>query len=358
MAPLVSVVMPVCNAERYVRDAASSILSQTHSDFEFIVIDDGSADRTTQILKGYADRRLVLIERPHRGVVVSLNEGIALARGQYVAIMHGDDIAFPTRLEKQSAFLAGHPTIGILGTAGLLIDADSIGHGVHAPPRDDLQIRWLSLLTNPMIHPTVMLRRSVLCENRLAYREGFLAVEDYDLFTRVLAYTRAANLHEPLLRYRLHDQSATSEHREAQLRSQDMVALRTIQDRAPGLSVTLQQVGQLRSLFVQNMLVSAEARGRLTLCELYLDMLSAFASRRPTEPGLGTLRRQEAARVGSVALRCLMRPGGPHLARRLMALNPLLPVSMLADQAVVSGRAIKRKMKMDLRVVPDVTSPG
>src|SRR3954468_5693657 len=122
MAPTVSVLLAVYNARRYLRQAIDSILAQTFTDFEFIIIDDGSTDDTLAILREYEKRdgRIRLISRPNKGLTTTLNEGLALARGEFLARMDGDDVALPTRFEKQVTYLRDHPECVLVGSRVLL----------------------------------------------------------------------------------------------------------------------------------------------------------------------------------------------------------------------------------------------
>ncbi|HAS7841575.1 TPA: glycosyltransferase family 2 protein, partial [Vibrio cholerae] len=117
-SPKISVVMSVYNGEKYLGEAIDSILKQTFSDFEFIIINDGSTDKTLEIIKSYMkkDDRIVLVSRENKGLIVSLNEGLDLAKGQYIARMDADDISIKSRFEKQIEFLDSNPDIGVCGT--------------------------------------------------------------------------------------------------------------------------------------------------------------------------------------------------------------------------------------------------
>ena len=325
-SPCVSVVMPVFNGERYLKEAVEGILNQTFGDFEFIIINDGSTDNTRGILESYADARIKLVEQEHQGLIASLNRGLAIAGGEYVARMDSDDIAAPERLEKQVAFLRTHPKIGILGTACRIIDDNGRDLGVRRWPISDLEIRWTGLFSSPFGHPTVILRRDILTKHGLEYDDVFHMVEDYDLWIRALNHTRGANLNEPLLKYRVHGDRVTSKFRDQQLRSHDAVALRALREQLPEFVITPEQVSQFRGLFVggSEFMPGLDVR-RVTLAELYLDMLRAFMSHRHGEPGLERLQRREALRIARLVFRWPLRPGWMRVIRRLIKLEPGLP---------------------------------
>jgi glycosyltransferase involved in cell wall biosynthesis len=208
----VSVLMPVYNAERYVTEAVESILAQTFRDFEFLIIDDGSTDRSLSILKRYAERdpRIYLVSRPNRGLVPTLNELIAMARGEFVARIDADDVALPERFERQIAFLRGHPEVVCVG--GAVLEIDPAGHelaGVHRHPSHDAGIQEDLLRGCTAIwHPTATMRREAVASVG-GYREEMKHCEDLDLWLRLGEIGRLANLEEVVLRYRVHPDSKT-----------------------------------------------------------------------------------------------------------------------------------------------------
>jgi len=327
-SPCVSVVMPVFNGERYLKEAVEGILNQTFGDFEFIIINDGSTDRTSAILKSYTDVRIKVVDQRHQGLVASLNQGLAIARGEYVARMDSDDIAIAHRLERQVAFLRTHRGTGILGTACRIIDANARDLGLRQWPINDLEIRWVSLLSSPFGHPTVMINRDLLSRNGLKYEKDLQGVEDYGLWTRVLNYTCGGNLAEPLMRYRVHEDSVTSKYREVQLKNHDAIVLRSIGEQLPEFAIAPEQVSQLRELFVGGSGPSRDLQAhRATLAATYLDLLDAFVSHHPEEPGLQGLQRQEALKVARLVFRWPLQPGYVRIGRRLMGMHPGLPWS-------------------------------
>lgn len=204
-APRVSVLMPVYNGEPYVKEAVASILNQTFTDYEFIVVDDGSTDETWSILESYAvDPRIRLIQNEiNLGLARSLNRALAMARGEYVARMDADDVSRPNRLATQVAFLDNHRSIGVVGSTVQIVDAGgSLGRVLSRPPTDAL-IRWSLCFQTPLAHPSVLMRKAVL-DRVGGYNDALLANQDRDLWHRLSALTRFANLKVPLLLYRKH----------------------------------------------------------------------------------------------------------------------------------------------------------
>lgn len=209
--PRVSVILPVFNFERFVAEAVDSILGQTFPAFELIVIDDGSTDGSPAILadRAASDSRVRLVSRPNRGLTHTLNEGVSLARANYVAIMNADDIALPARLEKQVTFLDTHPAVAAVGTATRMF-AERGTRKVDAVMMVEPEaLRSLLQSTSPFAHPTVMFRRQAVVDVGL-YRPSLEPAEDYDLWLRLAERFDLANLGVPLLEYRLHAGQSTA----------------------------------------------------------------------------------------------------------------------------------------------------
>jgi len=318
--------MSVFNDAAFVAQAVESILGQTWQDFEFLAIDDGSTDGSGDYLAQMHDPRLRLWRNEKNlGLTRSLKLGIEMAQGQYIVRMDADDIAHTERLARQIAYLDQHPEVGVLGSACRLIDAQGHKQGEYPAPGDDLHIRWTSLLSNPFVHPTVMLRREVLTHNRLNYDEAYRVTQDYDLWTRMLRYTQGANLQRHLLQYRRRH-GMTSLHRPDQLWHHDTVALRTIREQLPDLDITPEQVSDLRALLVggRESRPGLETR-RAALADLYLDMLQAFANRHPGKAEMQNINRHAAAKVIFFCLYPLFPPGTRRILRRLTTLDPAWP---------------------------------
>ena len=198
MAPKVSVVMSVYNEERHVEEAIRSILDQTFKDFEFIVVDDGSTDKTPQILRSFSDPRLKIIRQRNMGLTKALNRGISLAEGEYIARMDADDVSLPERLERQVKFLDENPEVGIVGTAYYEIDAEGRILGRERFPTRDEDLRKVLIRYNPFFHASVMIRRTVF-EKVGLYDESFPYAQDYELWFRVARHFKLANLPEFLM---------------------------------------------------------------------------------------------------------------------------------------------------------------
>lgn len=202
MPPPISIVMSVYNGDQFLREAIDSILNQTITDFEFIVIDDGSTDSSADIVRSYQDERIYFAQQENSGLAAALNKGIDLAKGEYIARMDADDISFPHRLELQYAYLLDHPDILAIGTAAEWIDVDGsyICTIQKATSYEDIKKH---LPDTPFIHPSVMFRRNAF------YRAGRYPSqlrhgEDTILFNKMAKLGQVRNLEEALIAYRIH----------------------------------------------------------------------------------------------------------------------------------------------------------
>lgn len=206
--PLVSVIMSAYNAEKYISQTIQSVLDQTFADFEFLIFNDGSKDRTEDIIRSFNDGRIKLVNQQNIGLTKTLNKALALAQGEYIARMDADDICEPPRLEKQVSFLNSHPEISLCGTWAKMIDADGNYIKNYNVPIKHYDIKKRLLLHCPMIHPSVMFRRKIF-EEIGGYDESFRFAQDYEYWTRILAKYQAANLPEYLINYRVFEQNIT-----------------------------------------------------------------------------------------------------------------------------------------------------
>jgi len=215
--PKVSVLMAAYDAEPYLGESVDSILNQTFTDFEFIIVEDGSTDSSPQILERYAkqDRRIRLVlNRSNLGLTPSLNNGLQLATADYVARQDADDISLPQRLALQVEFLDKHPEVGVLGT--WMTNVDKRGQRViWQTPTSNALIGWSLLFGTSIAHASVMLRRSLL-EGNAPFKPEMLHAEDYDLWARLSEKTQLANLQECLYLRRMHKDRVSVRYHEKQ----------------------------------------------------------------------------------------------------------------------------------------------
>ncbi|MFC0472494.1 glycosyltransferase family 2 protein [Halalkalibacter kiskunsagensis] len=238
--PKISVILPVFNRVNYVSEAIESILNQTYTDFELILLDDGSTDGSTDILYKYKkmDNRIKVIRFPkNRGLVFVLNYGISIASGEYIARMDSDDISLPDRFSKQVSYLENHPEVGLCG-AGIGKVAGTTDKWYL--PFESEEIKCRLLFHCSFIHPSVMIRKKVLDDYNLRYNPEAIHAEDYELWRELVKVTKCINLNEVLVLYRVHSGQISEVNNTVQNHTADMV--RKKQLRELGIEPTNEQM--------------------------------------------------------------------------------------------------------------------
>jgi glycosyltransferase involved in cell wall biosynthesis len=222
-SPMISVVMPVYNSDTYLSESIESILSQTFRDFEFIIICDDPTEKTHQIIEEHlkGDNRIKVFYQKKEGLVASLNKGLKLAKGKYIARMDADDISLPIRLEEQVGFMEANSDIGVCGT---WLKTIGDGNKVWPSPRfhDDI---FAGMLFKPNIHhPTVIIRNDIILNLQEFFNSDFQHAEDMEYWAR-LAHrgVRFANIEKVLLRYRLHETNVGKIHNEIQKKNSNTI---------------------------------------------------------------------------------------------------------------------------------------
>ena len=209
--PAVSIVMPVYNAEPYLAESIRSVLTQTWTDFELLIVDDCSTDRSPEVAASFHDPRIRYYRNEcNLGVAASRNRGVRLARGEFVAQMDQDDIARPYRIARQVMYLRKHPEVSLCG--GSIVKFSPVSRHLIAFPRYHEELRVTHLFHSGFAHPTVMARREFLVREGLFYDESCRNLEDYELWCRWIDKARVANLREVLLEYRVHGNQLSREH--------------------------------------------------------------------------------------------------------------------------------------------------
>src|ERR1035437_91690 len=217
--PLVSVVMVTCNVERFLREAMESVLSQTFRDFEIVIVDFGSTDKSKDIICSYAsnDNRINFREMPKCGLAAARNAACFLARGRYIAIQDADDISLPHRLMAEGDFMEKHPEVGLVGSAIQRIDSDGkFLATVNDYPTEDQEIRIKLKEWNPFWQPTVLMLREAFVRVG-GYRVAFSVSQDYELWLRISEHYKCANLKQILVNYRIHPYQVSVRHRKEQI---------------------------------------------------------------------------------------------------------------------------------------------
>jgi glycosyltransferase involved in cell wall biosynthesis len=330
LAPHVSVLVAVSNGERHLEPALASIARQSFSDFELLVVDDGSTDSTPAVLETFADPRLRVVRNDERrGLAGALNCGLDVARGRYVARMDADDLALPFWLEHVLARIGDEPRVALVGAGIVELKPDGRFGDAHIPEPGPAVTRWYShFAASPFFHNTVVFDRELFERHGLRYDESFGESEDYELWTRVLQHAEADALPELLVLYRIHPEQASQRRAELQRELGRKVALEQIAATAPALSPAAAEhawrFGHHRPLASEEVEDAATA---------YVDLVDAFCSS-------GRYSHDELGRVRWVAAKTLSRraaaaPGAvrARLARRALALDPVAPAHAASRRA-------------------------
>ncbi len=207
--PSISVVMPVYNTAEFLAESIESILAQSYKDFEFIILDDGSTDKSWEIICNYAskDKRIITFQNgKNEGIFFTRNFGLDISTGKYIAVMDSDDISTPERFVKQITYLESHPEIDVLG--GQIVKFGDVAQSANKSnyPLTPGGIRWGLVIGSQLAHSTVMMRNHLFSAEGFRYREQKVA-QDYDLWTRLSHKHKIANLPEVLVKYRIHHSS-------------------------------------------------------------------------------------------------------------------------------------------------------
>lgn len=286
--PQISVIMPVYNAAPYLKQAIESILTQSYRDFEFIIINDGSTDDSDEIIKSFNDDRIIYVsEKQNAGISFRTNQGLAMSRGNYIALMDADDICLPERLEKQLAFIGAHPDVDILGSNATMINEnEELVNKMLRPEQHEL-IHWRIFFGNPMINPSVMFRGSV-DRNNLKYYGDTSFPHDYELWTRLIIKVRFHNVQEPLIYYRRYEKSTSSSNKQTHLE----FSLKLIQDSIRELTKVSASNGAILALQGNPSRPDADLmEGAAVLGKLY----RRFVRRYPMEAAMRNIIRADIA---------------------------------------------------------------
>lgn len=214
-SPYISVLMPVYNAERHLASAIKSILSQTFTDFELVLIDDGSKDNSLNIMRGFKDKRIRIIhQEKNLGLIETLNAGLSLCKGKYLARMDADDVAHPSRFQMQKDFLDQNNDYVACGTWYRAFGNKRSKY--FKPFSSDASLKTNLLFNACFNHPTVMMRMEVINKNHLLFNSNFLHAEDYAFWINLSQYGKFALIEKPLLNYREHAAQVSKMHNSVQ----------------------------------------------------------------------------------------------------------------------------------------------
>jgi Glycosyl transferase family 2 len=331
-APSVSVVMAVHNCQQFVAGALTSLLEQTYSDIEVIVVDDGSSDDSPAEVTRVADSRvsLVRLPEPSGDLAIALNEGVGRSRGDLIARMDADDVCVPTRLAQQTSTMRARPAVGMLGTWVDALDKDGVSWLVSRPPCEDEAIRFILNYRCPFHHPSMMLRRSVL-EAAGGYRVGYRYAEDYDLWRRMIDHGRAANLPEVLLKQRYYASSTSGSNRRLQDATSDRIGAEMVGAKL-GRQVHESVIGMLREQVGPLRLRRLAAK---TLADLY-----RACAHMPDFGDAGTLKRTAANELVDLAVHGGARPESLALWG---AAFPIDPPTVTRKAIDLAKQAVRRR---------------
>lgn len=197
--------MPCFNSEKYIAESIESILSQDYENFEFIILDDASTDRTREIIQRYTDKRIHFFSSAcNQGNYYLRNIGLMKSKGEYISVMDSDDIAISSKISTQLNIMEENRDIGILGSRCEWIDRDGEKLGISNLNYDIEKSKIMMLMRNQFIHPTIFIRNEFLKKYKLSYNENLYYAADYDLIARGMFYFTTLNINEILLKYRIH----------------------------------------------------------------------------------------------------------------------------------------------------------
>lgn len=226
--PLVSVIMTAFNEEKYIREAIESVLAQTYKNFEFIIINDGSTDRTEEIILSFNDKRIRYVKNEQNlKLIASLNKGLDITTGDYITRMDSDDICLPFRFQKQVDFMEKNPEIGLSGAQLTIFGAFS---GEMKYPLLHNEIKLGLLVTSCFGNNVVIFRKSIFEKHKLYYPAGYLHAEDYKCWTKWVSFTKTENLDIPLVKYRSHANSVSVKNKITQRETRNRVRVEYVID--------------------------------------------------------------------------------------------------------------------------------
>lgn len=231
-APLISVILPVYNGEQYIYSAIQSILTQTYKQFELVVLDDGSTDRTKHIVEGIKDSRLILKSgAENKGLVFRLNEGMKMTQGKYIVRMDADDISLPDRFSQLLDFMERNREVGICGSYVKVFG--NLEKRTWKMPLTDKAIKAALPFRTPFVHPSVIMRAESLNNEKQPYKDEFFPAEDYELWCNMSGKTRFANIPLLLLKYRVHGSQISGTKKRVQQVVSDKIRAIYFQDLFP-----------------------------------------------------------------------------------------------------------------------------
>lgn len=199
--PLVTVFIPVYNAEMYIQESLSSIINQSYKNLEILIIDDGSTDNTINIIESFEDTRIRIIQNNvNKGLPYTRNLALDLAQGDYLAVMDADDIAFPNRIEKEIDKMLEKDDIAVVVSSCIIFGGKM--RRISKPPKNDIEIRAGLLFSNRICNPTALINLNFLRKQKLKYNNNCFVAQDYEIWCQISKCGKFQVIEEPLLYYR------------------------------------------------------------------------------------------------------------------------------------------------------------
>ena len=257
----VSVIMAAYNAEAFIEEAVASILEQSFTDFEFLIVDDASTDKTSSILNRIKDPRVQILQNIENiGLTRSLNRCLAIAQGEYIARQDADDVSLVSRFDKQVAFLEQNPDYCVVGSAVQYIDAQSKLGAVSARPEGDAELKYFSLYFSPFTHSSVMVRKTAIDLVGGGYNEEYKVAQDFELWSRMRSAGKFHNLPEVLHLYRVSEKMISKTRRSSQIENHIAIGASLIEAQTNDVEFT-----SLYAAIVRNFLEYADNKILLSI---------------------------------------------------------------------------------------------
>jgi glycosyltransferase involved in cell wall biosynthesis len=346
-APAVSVITASYKGAELVAETVESLLAQTFSDFELLIVDDCSPDDTLAVLRRFDDPRITIMPSDvNQGPVHARNRAFAAARGRYVAALDQDDICLPTRLEKQVAYLDAHPETVLVGTAAALLEGQVIRPGRLPPMTTPCLIDWLMRLSNPIVWSSTMFRADAARRLEPFTRPGMLYAEDFDLYHRLRPLGRIARIDEELTVYRSHVAGASQKYSSAMVASAARVLAEAYE---PVFATNAPERAELVAAHVMARFPVPDARTLRRLAETVGHIHRHFFETSSVDAQSERLIQLEYSRLWWRVIRTGMRSGRIGL-RDALAVRPLgalrgdsRPADLIFSRLIGRGRAIRRQ---------------
>lgn len=328
--------MSVYNGADYLAQAIDSILQQTFTDFEFIIVDDASTDDTLKVLKRYSDARIQLLQNDtNLGMTKSWNRGLEIARGEFIARQDADDISLPDRFSKQISHMEQNPEIVLCGTFYEVVGSNGESMETYRLPVHDSAIRWQMLFHNSFAHTSVIFRLDTVRKNQLSYPDAYLVAADYRLWSRLLQQGKVINLPYVLVKYRRHSIQITETMAAKKQSEADEISSTNLS--SIGCNLELSDVSKLREVYYQ--IFGNDIQQDIRVAGLFLHILRRFCQ----QPGLDREILQELKRnytkraIKVMPFKQLNKRGAVGLLMNALRTDPITAFSLISNRVKRMG---------------------